>query len=225
VESLQPEQVGAFDAYRRRLRQGQLESKFAQRQNVYRLKLIASGQIPFGKYVFFPLQIPHDQSIRYFSDYTEEDVVRAVLEWSARSGVAVVFKPHPVNKKSMATFAEMVNSANAYWSTANVQDLIKHAAGVFTINSGVGFEALLHLKPVVTFGRAEYDCVCFKGNLENIADAWRYCLDTPPLQLEHRYQVFVDWFLSSHAIDLSRPEQASRRFDAIAKSVLAEIWA
>jgi hypothetical protein len=225
VESLQPEQAGAFDAYRRKLRQGRLESKFDQHRNVSRLQLIASGQIPFGKYIFFPLQIPHDKSIQYFSDYTEVDVVRTVLEWSTRTGVAVVFKPHPVNKKSMASFAEMAKSANAYWSTAHVQDLIKHATGVFTINSGVGFEALLQLKPVVTFGRAEYDCVCFKGNLENIADAWRYCLETPHSQLEHRYRVFVDWFLSSHAIDLSRPEQMSRRFDAIAKSVLAEIWA
>jgi hypothetical protein len=223
VQSLKPMQPGAFHAYRRKLRQGQLESKFAQRRSAYRLHLIASGQIPLGKYVFFPLQIPHDQSIRYFSDNTEEDVVRAVLEWSARSGVTVVFKPHPINKKSMAPFAEMAKSANAYWSTANIHDLVKHAAGVFTINSGVGFEALFQLKPVVTFGRAEYDCVCFKGKLENIADAWRYCLDTSPIQLERRYQVFVDWFLSSHAIDLSQPDLAAHRLEAIAKSVLLEI--
>lgn len=225
VESLKPTQPGVFDAYRRKLRQGQLESKFAQRRNVSRLQLIASRQIPFGRYIFFPLQIPHDQSIRYFSDYTEEDVVRAVLEWSARSGVAVVFKPHPANKKSMAPFAEMAESANAYWSTAHIHDLVKHAVGVFTINSGVGFEALFQLKPVVAFGRSEYDCVCFKGNIENIADAWRYCLDTPPDRLERRYRVFVDWFLSSHAVDLSQPDQASHRLETIAKSVLVEISA
>lgn len=222
-EKLTINNSGAFKVYRKRLAEGHLESKFFQANTVSREFLISSGQIPNGEFVFFPLQIPHDQSIAYFSDFSEEKVVAAMLDWSASSGVPVVFKPHPVNKESMILFEEMAKPSRSYWSTAHVHDLIKYSSAVFTINSGVGFEALLQLKPVVTFGKVEYDCVCFKARLENISDAWKYCKETNWESLLPRYQAFIDWFLSCYAVDLSRPKYALPRFDSIADDVFAEL--
>ena len=45
-------------------------------------------------------------------------------------------------------------------SDASIHQLIEPALAVFTVNSGVGSEALLHLKPVYLFGRADYRHVC-----------------------------------------------------------------
>jgi len=223
LDDLHPQRSGAFKNYRERLGEGRLQSKFAQGDMASRESLVSSGQIPEGAYVFFPLQIPHDQSIQYFSEFSEKEVVQAILDWSSRAGVPVVFKPHPVNKKSMEPFFELAKEQNAFWSNANIQNLIEYSTGVFTINSGVGFEALLQLKPVVMFGRAEYDCVCFRASLESIPEAWEYCKEASPKNLLPRYQAFFDWFLSSYAIDLSQPKLAKSRLDALADDVLIEL--
>lgn len=216
---------GPFNAYRSQMSSGELSSKFQQGEHMPRPVLIESHQIPERAYVFFPLQIPHDQSIRYFSDYSEEEVVDALLAWSQEHGVPVVFKPHPVSQKLMKPFEERVRAAGAYWSTAHVQDLIRHSAAVFTINSGVGFEALLHAKPVVTFGRAEYDCVTVHATPSTVHEAWKISQASTVDELEQRYRQFVDHFLSSYAIDLSSPALAQTRLDEVAAMVQQELAA
>jgi len=214
---------GAFEVYRRRLRTGGIDSKFAQTARVSKQDLLDSGQIPDRPYIFFPLQIPHDQVIRYFSDLSEQDVLESLLLWSERRGVSVVLKPHPANPKSMEIFAAMSKQSNVYWSNAHIYDLIEHATGVYTINSGVGFEALLQLKPVITFGRAEYDCVTFNASLDQLDEAWRYAVQASPKRLEASYCRFIDWFLSDYAVDLSLPCQAKSRLDKIAVDIAKKL--
>ncbi len=210
---------GAFAHYGDQLRRGVLGSKFGQIRRRGYLSLLLSGSIPRGRYIFFPLQIPHDQSIRYFSDHEERAVLDALLAWAARADVRVVLKGHPANLESMEEFKRAYSGKPAFWSDANVHDLIAHAGAVYTINSGVGFEALLHGKPVVTFGRAEYDCVTFKAELGNLDDAWKYCTEVEPGALLQRYQRFVDWFLGVHAVDLSRPQLAEERLMRLASDI------
>jgi len=223
IKSMKPKRKGVFQEYRRRLAAGELTSKFNQLSRRSRWSLIRSREIPIGKYVFFPLQIPTDQAIRYFSDYSEEEVVTAVIQWSKQSGVPVVFKPHPVSQKAMANFEQQVCAAGCYWSTAHVHDLAAHAAAVFTINSGVGFEALFHLKPIVTFGRTEYDAVTIRGQPDRLDEAWAACTALKVDDLEKNYGQFIDWFLSTYAVDLSHPVDSDKRLKEIASSVRAAV--
>jgi len=210
---------GVYREYRARLAGGRLDSKFGQAQSRPRAELVASGAIPEGDYLFFPLQIPHDQSIRYFSDWSEREVVEAVALWSRARGFTLVFKPHPANLRSMKEFEEVAAAHGARWSTANVHDLIAHARAVFTINSGVGFEALLHGKPVITFGRAEYDAVTCHATPGTVEQAWQAADSLDPAELERRYEQFIDGFLGGLAIDLSMPEAATRRLDALGQQI------
>jgi hypothetical protein len=131
----------------------------------------------------------------------------------------VVFKPHPANPKSMAEFETLAMQAGAWWSRAHVHDLLAHARAVMTINSGVGFEAMLHVKPVVTFGRAEYDCATIAAAPAKIDDAWRGVLAADAPALEARYRRFVDWFLGGYAVDLSIQESASSQLERIADEI------
>ena len=222
----------SFDVYRQRLLDSNLGSKFAQAKSKSRQQLIAEELIPsrrnvFGlkqmrPYIFLPLQIPHDQSIRYFSDLSELEVVEAVIHWARERNIAVVMKPHPANLKSMLPFEGMVDGSSVFYSQAHVYDLIKHAASVYTINSGVGFEALLQIKPVVTFGRVEYDCVTFKATLANLDQAWEYSLNADKAELEERYRRFVNWFLGDYAVDMSQPDLASARLNILAESIVVK---
>lgn len=213
LPSLHRKRKGIFKAYRENLRGGGLTSKFLQKAGKRHWNLRLSKEIPWGAYVFFPLQIPTDQAIRYFSDHSEENVVSAVIEWSQHSGVPIVFKPHPMNKKAMAAFEAQAKAAGCYWSTGNIHTLIEHSTAVFTINSGVGFEALFHLKPIVMFGRAEYDCVAAKVqdlSPAGIDAAWQASRGVSAPELNRRYRRFVDWFLTSYAVDLSSPNGRGR---------------
>lgn len=224
----------AFDEYRRRLQAGELGSKFAQTPQKGLSELISGGDIPVlwnwfflpkkkRPYIFFPLQIPHDQSIEYFSDISELSVIQALTKWAKASGNAVVLKPHPANRKAMKQFESFVDNKTVFWSEAHVYDLIEHASAVYTINSGVGFESLLHMKPVVTFGRAEYDCVTFQATTDTLDKAWDYCSNIERAELEKKYRRFIDWFLSSYAVDLSQPKTAANRLGQIVTDIILRI--
>jgi hypothetical protein len=235
INTLPEKASNAFEIYRDKLLKGAWSSKFDQAPQKTTTELIAVGALPAATdrgtgdpsqhlpFIFLPLQIPHDQSIRYFSPIEEIDMVKALVAWAKSRNVAVVMKPHPANKKAMRQFEELVDHRHIFWSEANINDLIHHATAVYAINSGVGFEALLHLKPVVTFGRAEYDCVTFHANPGNLDAAWSYCHTHDPLSLENKYRRFVNWFLDDYAIDMSRPEHAAARLAEIAGGIKALI--
>ena len=218
-----PTEAGAFSRYRQRLLHGELGSKFAQPARLNRADLIARGQIPDAPYIFFPLQIPHDQVIRYFSPCSEQEVVASLAAWCRERGLALVFKPHPANLKSMEPFKVLADQHGALWSEAHIHDLIAHATAVYTINSGVGFEALLHLKPVVTFGRVEYDCVSFQADANTLNAAWDWVQAGTPETLLPHYGRFVDWFLAQYAIDLSASDGGRARLAEVALAIAARL--
>ena len=53
--------------------------------------------------------------------------------------------------------------------TAHIHDFLRNCNEVFLVNSGVGFEAILHRKPIIRFGDAEYNSVSnsFKDYINN----------------------------------------------------------
>lgn len=110
-----------------------------------------------GNYVFVALQIPTDvvASLAYISGV---NLVRAVAEFYDGSSTKVIVKRHPYcNSKTIQSTLEKLSLANKIQiSTASVHDLISGAQTVFTVNSGVGLEALLHKKPVVVTGSCDY---------------------------------------------------------------------
>jgi hypothetical protein len=123
----------------------------------------------------------------------------------------------------MIPFASLADGQNVFVSDANVNDLIVHASAVYTINSGVGFESLLHLKPVITFGRVEYDCVTFNASTETLDEAWEYVNAVSIRELETKYRCFLNWFLEDYSIDLSSPTVSKVRLDAIATQVAKHV--
>lgn len=206
--------LGAWDDYRERLRTGKIGSKFEQGRQEGRKQLIDGGKIPQGKFAFFPLQVPHDQSIRYFSDHEQMDVLDCVIKWSERRNIPLVVKAHPANPKSAEQYRQRFGK-RIFWSDANVLDLVRTANGVITLNSGVGFEAVIAGKPVVTFARAEYDCVTHRASLESLDQAWSNAVNEPEDVRLVRYSRFVDWFLARYAVDLSRSQSAMYSIEKI----------
>lgn len=220
ARSLPAAVLGAWEDYRARFASGELGSKFRQRASATRESLVAAGEIPAGAFAFFPLQIPHDQSLMYFSDVEEMAALEAVVAWARKRSMPLVLKGHPANLGSMAEFKRRFEGDGVCWSAAHVHDLLRHARGVITLNSGVGFEAIVAGKPLVTLARAEYDAVSHPATPTTIEVAWKAATTEPEEQRLTRYARFTDWFLSRYAVDLSRPTAARHGFDRVVREAI-----
>ena len=76
-------------------------------------------------------------------------------------GVPVIYKPHPREASCHNALLNEFLAGPTFLNASvageiSLHDLLRECAGVITINSGAGFEALMHLKPVVTMGAVDY---------------------------------------------------------------------
>lgn len=152
-DSIIPDRVDytAFNKLRDRALSNQ--SKFPQPE-------VKDIELP-DDYVFFACQIPTDKVIKYHSKFGVETSLIKVCEATKKLGLPLVVKGHPMNPPVMEPIKTIAkNYHHTKWlMDANIHQIISGARSVAVVNSGVGLESLLHKKPVITFGRAEYDCV------------------------------------------------------------------
>lgn len=106
------------------------------------------------EYVFFPMQVSSDTQIKLNSDTNNYDALKYLIE---SENLPIVIKPHPAEPDF-----DYINdilceySDRVFLTTNNTYELIKKAKKVVTINSTVGFEAMLFEKEVVFLGRSFY---------------------------------------------------------------------
>ena len=116
-------------------------------------------------FVFFAGQIFKDSVIRCsnFGDY--RNTIKTAFKAFSDAGIKVVYKPHPIGiQKDAKEDKEFLNELlslkypNIYISMDDhsVHELIDKSVATVTINSGVGFEAILHKKPVFVLGKSDY---------------------------------------------------------------------
>lgn len=124
-------------------------SKFAQPDEPFALE---------PGFIFVPLQVINDAVIglKHEEDYLQS--LGNILRFLHAQGMRLVLKRHPqCRAPEVASFLRRFEEARlAVTTTASIHDIIPRAQGVVTMNSGVGFEALLYEKPVVCLGRADY---------------------------------------------------------------------
>ncbi len=215
--------LGAWDDYRDAFLQERLGSKFAQSDRDTHANLVAGGELPEEPYIFVPIQVPDDRSITDFSEVGMSEVLQAALALARDEGCRLVVKSHPANRASTAALKADIDDPCVHWTQAHVHDVLLHARGVVTINSGVGFEALLANVPVVCLGRSEYDTTAHAATLATLPHAWQRAVAEPPLARERRYARFVDWFLARHAVDLSRPQHGNRVLRRLLQEAVAPL--
>jgi len=152
-------------------------------------------QYQFGKdFIFFPCQIPHDLTIKLHSQISVEKALIQTIKISKYLKIPLIVKPHPLNPDSMRPLFEIVKkhkNEEIYWiDDININELLNATKAVFTINSGVGMEAILYNKPVFTFGKAEYAAVSIFIDRINIdwVNREKYIKD---------YPAFIDAYVSN----------------------------
>lgn len=116
----------------------------------------ASWQPP-KPYVFLALQTRWDK-VQELAYVDMLDMMRIVVNRFEGTGINVVIKRHPACQDHgvASTLLELAALPHVQTSTQSIHTLIAQAEAVVVTNSGVGSEALLHLKPVFVFGQTEY---------------------------------------------------------------------
>ncbi|MCW7538933.1 CDP-glycerol glycerophosphotransferase family protein [Aquabacterium sp. A7-Y] len=125
--------------------------------NVSKYEQAAPGAQVSGPYVFVALQIPTD-TVADLADVDGIQLLHTVARHYAGTGIKVIAKRHPYcNSLSVQRATAALQAEGLIELTeASVHELIAGAQAVFTVNSGVGLEALIHLKPVVVTGDCDY---------------------------------------------------------------------
>ena len=129
-------------------------------------------------YMLYACQLPHDQTIKYHSDWSVEESLRRTITWAIDRKVNLVIKPHPINPASQVPLHEIYKeyepSEYIVWvDNKNINDLLVNCSALISVNSGVGMEAIIHGKPVFNWGRADYDSVSWTVyDFESFDNAW-----------------------------------------------------
>lgn len=193
VETFNPDDSyneDAFDEMRKYILEGgtkfkQPESKYFKMEN---------------KFIFVPLQIPHDETIKYHSEVGVVEMVQALCDWadSSEDNPLIVFKGHPVNLASMEESKAIIEKSKraSYYTDLNIHDVIPKANAVYVINSGTGQESMLHDASVVTFGDSEYQAAVIRGDLNDLDETWRQVVADDKESRAKLYRKWYDWYIN-----------------------------
>ena len=103
------------------------------------------------------MQMPSDV-VAELADINTIDLLKSVAQISYETSKRVIVKRHPKckNRKINSVIEHLKGHRFLKFSHGNIHDLIRQSDMVITVNSGVGAEALLHKKMVVTTGASDY---------------------------------------------------------------------
>lgn len=168
-------------------------------------------KIEKDNYIIVPLQLPHDDTIRWHSDFSVEHFIKQICEWVKVEAPAdcpqIVFKGHPVNLGSMKPLKDIIEQwtddtdAIVYIERGNFQELVRESQGMFVLNGGSGQEAMLLEKPVVCFGRCDYAPAVLNGDIEDVDAAYQAMVFDDMDDRIQEYQRWFDWYLNAVTVD------------------------
>jgi Capsule polysaccharide biosynthesis protein len=166
------------------------------------LREIDSRLLP---YLLAPLQLPMDDAVVLHSPLGVRDYIDTLADWADRARFNVMFKLHPGIESpeiAEAVWRRAANSRHVTVVNENIHALIAAAAGVVVLTSGVGFESLVHGKPVVTLGQCDYRWVTFCASADKLDKVLSYVSHYTPAQRQEAFN-FVYFYFHHHAFQTS----------------------
>jgi capsular polysaccharide export protein len=143
-----------------------LLSKLNSSRATKRLRALKESGDP---YFVFPLQLEHDYSIISYSPFSglEEPIRRVIKSFAlnASATTRLVFKTHPLDtgvkdwERLIVQWAsgEGISDRIDFFDGGNLDEMIRGAQGMITVNSTTGIRALQLGCPVMILGDAIYD--------------------------------------------------------------------
>lgn len=112
-----------------------------------------------SKYIFVPLQVSIDTNLICGSDHNNFDLIVRAMTRAKIDHSIVLVKLHPGERsgyflKKLYDFAK--KTAGVYFVDSAIKELVKNSNGTVTINSSVGWEAILYDQKVEVLGNCFY---------------------------------------------------------------------
>ncbi|MFZ1517805.1 MAG: hypothetical protein WAU11_03475 [Ignavibacteriaceae bacterium] len=132
-----------------------------------------SESIVHKDYIFIPFQVSDDSQLLVQGNWIKnnislvESVWRSLIELGLK--IKIVVKEHP-REYITDSFTEKLSKYDVLYSNAGTAELIQKSKLIVTINSTVGFEALVFNKPVIITGNAFYESIPFILKSNNQAE-------------------------------------------------------
>lgn len=162
-------------------------------------KRVEKGE--FGRFFILPLQVYNDSQVRVHSDFSS---VRSFLHHilssfanNAPADTTLIVKHHPMDRGFIDYQNDIDMFKHKYPHLAGrifyIHDvplpvLLRHGAGMVTLNSTAGLSALIHHMPVKVLGRCNYDIVGLTDQ-QKLADFWRHPMP-PDANKFHAYRMY-----------------------------------
>lgn len=119
-----------------------------------------TAYIPDEPYVLVLTQRSNDSVIKEFAYMDSQKLLDEVTELYKHTDYTVCVKTHPFSDPERYAGDEYVKiSPDVFHATGSMHKIIAGAAAIYTVNSGSGFEALMHGKRVFTSGKSDYHWV------------------------------------------------------------------
>ncbi len=175
----------------------------------------AGPDLPHG-YIFMPLQTMNDPVATLWR-LDPFDVLRRLLRIAGEDGPSIVVKRHPLCR-SRRVARELADLSAAHdkliVAETSVHRLIAGATAVVGANTGVLFEALIHGKPVVSFGGSDFASATTQiASLDALAPA--LAGEGAP-RAEDRDR-FLGWYLTRYCLRADDIPEIKRRIEAAMK--------
>jgi hypothetical protein len=176
-----------------------------------------------SSFILVPVQIPRDYTIAHHSPITVKYFIESIQAWANETSQEVCFKMHPNNACDLDLHHIVDEAARlspvVHKVEGNIHELIKRSRGLFVINSGTGFEALVHGKPVATFGNCDYNVVSHNADIRRLDEArdFIYTYESPSQELGYK---FVKWYHRAYAYDVRNREDCKKRLTDYLRGVL-----
>lgn len=169
-------------------------------------------------YVFFAGQIIQDSVIKTHAKIPPQQHADLIVKHLQSKGYTVVFKQHPaISEYTNNTVSGVqITDPNVIHYSGSIHDIIPDAAAVVVMNSGVGFEALLHKKHVFASGFSDYHWVAHnmfsKKNIQAIPNIMKQKVD------EEKIIKFVYYILNHVLVDINDLDSIERKMQQVIRS-------
>jgi hypothetical protein len=209
-----------FRAHKSEVHEGNI-SKYAQ-------KSIEDAEKLPENFIFVALQVSNDQT-QTLARISMLDMLDIVVRRFEGSGTQVVVKRHPkcqdmaVEKK----LQEMASRGKIILTENSIHNIIPLCRGVCTVNSGVGSESILYLKPIYLFGEADYNCVAYR--ISSYEDFVQATLQKRPRLSPKDMKRFLYYYRNVYQINVDDPDRLRQRIVDVlfpdTKQSESSIWA
>ncbi len=149
-----------------------------------------------GDFFFVALQVANDivAELAYIDTF---NLLKSTTEIAEKYRIQLVIKRHP--KCTSIKIKQLLKSLEGHQhieiSNASIHLIIPACKAVITVNSGVGMEALLHLKDVISTGKSEYACIAKTAHSKRELE--QQMLNFSPTEPD-KIKAFLHYYASEH---------------------------